>query len=117
MLPTTALQSLKGMISMMPRETILITVNRKRPSHVSDNKAAVAKGHDKHDAPGDDLNQGQSQKALQASDNSAVANGHAKHDAPGDDLNHGQAHRDLQASEEASASSKQHANMVYKQTI
>lgn len=60
----------------------------------------------KHETPGDDLNHGQSQKALHASDDGAK--GQAKHRVSGDDSNHGQAHRDLQAFEERSTAGKQH---------
>ena len=61
----------------------------------------------KHETPGDDLNHGQSQKALHASDDGPK--GHAKHQVSGDDSNHGQAHRDLQAFEEGSTAGKQNA--------
>ena len=43
------------------------------------NGSGAAKGHIKHKAPGDDLNHGQSQKALHHSDNgSGAAKGHIK---------------------------------------
>ena len=62
----------------------------------------------KHETPGDDLNHGQSQKALHASDDGDK--GHAKqHRVSGDNSNHGQAQRDLQAFEERSTAGKQHA--------
>ncbi|SCB56104.1 hypothetical protein GA0061098_10754, partial [Bradyrhizobium shewense] len=64
----------------------------------------------KREAPGDDLNHGQSQKTLHESDHSSgAAKGHAKHEAPGEDPNRGQAHGDLQTFEDGSAAGKQHA--------
>jgi hypothetical protein len=64
----------------------------------------------KHEAPGDDLNHGQSQKALHASDNgSGAAKGHIKHEAPGDDLNHGQSQTALHDSDNGSGAAKGYA--------
>lgn len=72
----------------------------------SDNSSEAAK----REAPGDDLNHGQSQKALHESDNaSGAAKGHAKHEAPGEDSNREQAYGDLQTFEDGSAAGKQHA--------
>ena len=77
----------------------------------SDNSSGAAKGHAKHEAVGDGLNHGQSQKALHESDNSSgAAKGHAKHETAGEDSNRGQAHGDLQAFENGSAAGKQHAH-------
>ena len=63
----------------------------------------------KHEAPGDDLNHGQSQKALHDSDNgSEAAKGHIKHEAPGDDLNHDQSQKALRDSDNGSGAAKGH---------
>jgi DNA-binding NarL/FixJ family response regulator len=56
----------------------------------SDNSSEGAK---EHDAPGDDLNRGQSQKVLRESDDGSGAKGHAKNEGPEDDSNHGQAQK------------------------
>jgi DNA-binding NarL/FixJ family response regulator len=78
--------------------------------HAPEGGSGAAKGHAKHEAPGDDLNPGQVQKALRDSDNSpGAAKGHAKHEAPGEDLNPGQAHRDLHTVKQSSAADKQYA--------
>jgi DNA-binding NarL/FixJ family response regulator len=61
----------------------------------------------KHETPGDDLNHGQSQKPLHASDDGAK--GHAKHQVSGDDSNHVQALRDSRLFEESSTAGKQDA--------
>jgi hypothetical protein len=67
-----------------------------------DNGSGAAKGHAKHEAPGDDLKHGQSQKALHDSDDgSGAAKGHAKHEAPGDDLKDGQSQKALHDSDDA----------------
>jgi DNA-binding NarL/FixJ family response regulator len=64
----------------------------------------------KREAPGDDLNYGQSQKALHESDNSSgAAKGHAKHEAVGDGLNHGQSQKALHESDNSSGAAKGHA--------
>jgi DNA-binding NarL/FixJ family response regulator len=55
-------------------------------------------------------NHGQSQKALQDSDNgSGAVKGHAKHEALGDDLNHGQSQKALHDSDNGSGAAKGHA--------
>jgi DNA-binding NarL/FixJ family response regulator len=72
----------------------------------SDNSSEDAK----REAPGDDLNHGQSQKALHESDHSSgVAKGHAKHEAAGDELNHGQSQKALHESDHSSGAAKGHA--------
>jgi DNA-binding NarL/FixJ family response regulator len=54
--------------------------------------------------------QGQSQKALHASDNgSGGAKEHAKHEPPGDELSHGQSQQALHASDYGSGAAKGHA--------
>ncbi len=58
---------------------------------------------------GDDLNHGQSQKALQSDNGSGAAEGHAKHEAAGDDLNHGQSQKALHESDNGSGAAKGHA--------
>ena len=59
---------------------------------------------DRHEAPGDDLNHGQSQKVLHASDNSSgAANGHVKHEASGDGLDINKLQHDLQTASVKSA--------------
>jgi hypothetical protein len=64
----------------------------------------------KHEAVGDDLNHGQSQKALHESENiSGAAKAHAKHEAAGDDLNHGQSQKALRESDNSSEVTKGHA--------
>src|SRR3954463_2565981 len=76
----------------------------------SDNGSGAAKGHAKHEAPGDDLKHGQSQKALHDSDNgSGAAKGHAKREAPGDDLKDGQSQKALHDSDNGSGAAKGHA--------
>jgi hypothetical protein len=78
--------------------------------HAFDNGSGAAKEHAEHEAPGDDLNHGQSQKAPHASDNgSGAAQGHAKHEAPEDDLNHGQSQKALHASDDGTGAAKGHA--------
>jgi hypothetical protein len=72
--------------------------------HDSDNGSGVAKGHIKHEAPGNDLNHGQAQKALHDSDNgSGAAKGHIKHEVPGDDLDTNKLQHDLQTASVKSA--------------
>jgi len=71
-----------------------------------DNSSEAAK----REAPADDLNHGQSQKALHESDNSSgAAKGHAKHEAVGDGLNHGQSQKALVESDSSSGAAKGHA--------
>jgi hypothetical protein len=61
-------------------------------------------GHIKHEAPGDDINHGQSQTALHDSDNgSGAAKGYAKHEVPGDDLDTNKLQHDLQTASVKSA--------------
>ena len=70
------------------------------------------------EAPGDDLNHGQSQKALHESDNSSgAAKGHIKHEAPGDDLNHGQSQKALHESDNGSGAAKGISSMRPRETI
>jgi DNA-binding NarL/FixJ family response regulator len=71
-----------------------------------DNSSEAAK----REAPGDDLNYDQSQKALHESGNSSgAAKGHAKHEAAGDGLNHGQSQKALHESDNSSGAAKGHA--------
>lgn len=61
----------------------------------------------KREAPGDDLNHGQSQKTQPESDhNSGAAKGHAKNEAAGDGLNHGQSQKALHGSDHSSSAAK-----------
>ena len=71
-----------------------------------DNSSEAAK----REITGDDLNHGQSQKALHESDDgSGAAKDHAKHEAAGEDSNRGQSRGDLQTFEDGSVAGKQHA--------
>src|SRR3954463_16620517 len=75
-----------------------------------DNGSGAAKGHAKHEAPGDDLKHGQWQKALHGyDDGSGAAKGHAKREAPGDDLKDGQSQKALHDSDNGSGAAKGHA--------
>jgi hypothetical protein len=72
----------------------------------SDNSSEAAK----REAPGDDLNHGQSQKTLHKFDHSSgAAKGHAKDEAAGDGLNHGQSQKALHESDNGSGVAKGHA--------
>jgi hypothetical protein len=72
----------------------------------SDNSSEAAK----REAQGEDLDHGQSQKALHESNNSpGAAKGHAKHEVAGDDLNHGQSRKALHESDNGSGAAKGHA--------
>ncbi|MDI3566910.1 LuxR C-terminal-related transcriptional regulator [Bradyrhizobium sp. Arg816] len=71
-----------------------------------DNRSEVAK----HEAAGDDLNHGQSQKTQHDSDHSSgAAKGHVKHEAARDGLNHGQSQKALHESDNGSGTAKGHA--------
>jgi DNA-binding NarL/FixJ family response regulator len=61
----------------------------------------------KHQASGNDINHGQSQKALDESDDgSGGGKGEAKHEASGDGLNHGQSQKALDESDDGSGGGK-----------
>ncbi|WP_155794977.1 response regulator transcription factor [Bradyrhizobium japonicum] len=64
----------------------------------------------KCEAPGDEFNHDQPQKALHQSDNGSVAaKGHAKHETLGDGSNHGQSQKALHESDDGSVAAKGHA--------
>ncbi|MDI3564003.1 response regulator transcription factor [Bradyrhizobium sp. Arg816] len=73
----------------------------------SDNSSEAAK---EHEASGDELNHGQSHKALHDFDNGTrAAKGHAKHEASGGELNHGQLQKALHDSDNGTGAAKGHA--------
>ena len=91
------------------RITSPIMVNRSPTCMLPTTAPELPRGISSSEAPGDDLNHGQSQKALHDSDNgSGAAKGHVKHEAPGDDLNHGQSQKALHDSDNGSGAAKGH---------
>jgi len=72
----------------------------------SDNSSEAAK---EHAAAGDDLNHGQSQKALREFENSGTGKENGKHEAAVDDSNHGQAQKALHDADNGSAAATGHA--------
>ncbi|WP_375778652.1 LuxR C-terminal-related transcriptional regulator [Bradyrhizobium sp. ma5] len=88
------------------REIVLDQGRSQSDLRAPDNNSEAAK----LEAPGDDLNHGQSQKALHEADHtSGAVKGHAKNEAAGESLNHGHSQKAVHESDHTSGAAKGHA--------